>query len=166
VTEVYTIEPLDVRVLVDEVLDGFKAALSGAGFDVHVELPADLPPVRADRTACTLLLDNLVDNAIRYSKAEKWLAVRAAAAGETVVIEVSDRGMGIPPDEIAQVTRRFFRGRGAGSGGSGLGLAIASRIAEDHGGSLRIESAAGGGTTVHVTLPASDGRHEEAHSRR
>ena len=58
----------------------------------------------------------------------------AAAAGGTVVIEVSDHGMGIPRDEIAQVTRRFFRGRGAGTGGSGLGLAIADRIARDHGG--------------------------------
>ena len=166
VTEVYTIEPLDLHVLIDEVLDGFRTALSAAGFDVHVDLAADLPPVRADRTACALLLDNLVDNAIRYSKAEKWLGVRAAAAGETVVIEVSDHGMGIPPDEVAQVTRRFFRGRGAGTGGSGLGLAIADRIARDHGGRLVIASEAGAGTTVRLTLPAAEERHEEADSGR
>ena len=166
VTEVYTFEPIDVHVLVDDVLEGFRTALSGAGFEVHVELPADLPSVRADRTAFALLLDNLIDNAIRYSNAEKWLAVRAAAAGDTVVIEVRDHGMGILRDEIAQVTRRFFRGRGAGTGGSGLGLAIADRIANDHGGRLAIESEPGTGTTVRLTLPAAEAKHEEADSGR
>jgi len=155
VTEVYTMEPLDVRALVDEVLDGFRTVLAAAGADVHVDLPDDLPPVRADRTACVLLLDNLVDNAIRYSRSEKWLAISASAAGAAVVIEVRDRGMGIPAEEVAQVTRRFFRGRGAGTGGSGLGLAIADRIAKDHGGRLDIESELGKGTAVRLTLPAA-----------
>ena len=156
VTEVYTMEPLDVHVLVGEVLDGFRSVLSEANFDLHVELAADLPRVRADRTACALLLDNLVDNAIRYSTSEKWLTVRAARAGKAVVIDVIDRGMGIPSDEIAQVTRRFFRGRGVRTGGSGLGLAIADRIARDHGGRLTIESEAGAGTKVRLTLPAAE----------
>ncbi|HEY3383138.1 MAG TPA: HAMP domain-containing sensor histidine kinase [Vicinamibacterales bacterium] len=165
-TEVYTYESVDVHTLVDDVLSGFRAALTGAGFELHVDLANDLPPVRADRTACALLLDNLVDNAIRYSKEDKWLAIGARPVGQAVVVEVSDHGMGIPPDEITQVTRRFVRGRGAGPGGSGLGLAIANRIARDHGGTLTITSEAGSGTTVSLTLPAAGGRHEEADSRR
>jgi signal transduction histidine kinase len=166
VTEAYTFEPIDLRALVDDVLGGFRATLTAAGFTVQIDVAADLPAVRADRTACALLLDNLVDNAVRYSKQEKWLAISAKAAGSTVVTEVCDHGMGIPPGEIDQVTRRFFRGRGAGTGGSGLGLGIADRIARDHGGGLVIESTVGVGTTVSLTLPAAGALHEEADSRR
>jgi len=166
VTDTYTFAPLDVTALVDDVLTGFRTLLRDGGFEVAVDVPPDIPPVRADRTACVLLFDNLVDNAVRYSPAEKWIGLSARAAGRTVAITVTDRGMGIPADELARVPRRFFRGRSAGSGGSGLGLAIATRIAEDHGGSLRIESTVGEGTAVTVTLPAADEQHEEAHPRR
>ncbi|MCX6553006.1 MAG: HAMP domain-containing sensor histidine kinase, partial [Acidobacteria bacterium] len=130
VTEVYSFEPVDVHTVVDDVLDGFRAPLAAAGFELHVDIAGDLPPIRADRTACALVLNNLVDNAIRYSKGAQWLSVSARAVGGTVVIDVSDHGAGIPRDEITQVTRRFFRGKGAGTGGSGLGLAIADRIAK------------------------------------
>ena len=166
VTEVYTFAALDTATLLGDVVSGFRTTLRDAGFDVEVEVPPDTPAIRGDRTACLLLFDNLVDNAIRYSPAEKWLRIRARAVGASVIVAITDRGMGIPADELAQVTRRFFRGRSAGSGGSGLGLAIASRIAADHHGSLKIESAVGAGTTVTVTLPGADSRHEEAHSRR
>jgi signal transduction histidine kinase len=67
---------------------------------------------------------------------------------------VTDKGIGIPQDEIAWVTRKFYRGRRSPSGGSGLGLAIAERIAVDHRGTLEIRSVVEGGTTVRVTLPA------------
>jgi len=166
VTEVYTFSALDPSALLEDVVSGFRTTLQDAGFEVTIDVPPETPAIRGDRTACLLLFDNLVDNAIRYSPAEKRLRVRARAAGQSVVVAITDRGMGIPADELAQVTRRFFRGRSAGSGGSGLGLAIASRIAEDHHGSLEIESAVGAGTTVTVTLPAADRPHEEAHSRR
>jgi len=166
VTEVYTFSALDPGALLDEVVGGFRTTLRDAGFDVEVDVPPDTPAIRGDRTACLLLFDNLVDNAIRYSPSEKRLRIQARAAGASVIVAIADRGTGIPADELPQVTRRFFRGRSASSGGSGLGLAIASRIAADHHGSLTIESAVGAGTTVTVTLPAADRPHEEAHSRR
>jgi signal transduction histidine kinase len=81
VTEAYTFEPIDLRALVDEVLEGFKTTLTAGDFAVKVDVDANLPLVRADRTACTLLLDNLVDNAVRYSKQEKCLAIRSKAVG-------------------------------------------------------------------------------------
>jgi signal transduction histidine kinase len=166
VTEVYTFAALDLTALLDDVLRGFSTTLRDAGFDLELDVPRDTPAIWGDRTACLLLFDTLVDNAIRYSPAEKRLSIRARAAGASVIVAVADRGAGIPADELAQVTRRFFRGRSASSGGSGLGLAIASRIAADHRGSLTIESAVGAGTTVTVTLPGADSRHEETHSRR
>lgn len=69
---------------------------------------------------------------------------------------MSDKGVGIPADELARVTKKFFRGRTSVAGGSGLGLAIVDRIIADHRGSLAIQSTVGQGTTVSVTIPAAD----------
>ncbi len=161
VTEVYTWDAIDPATLVNDVIGGFRHALDAGGFEAEVGVPPDLPPIRGDWTACVLLFDNLVDNAIRYSKTARRITVRGRAEGAAVTIEVADDGPGIPPDELPRVTRKFFRGRAAGSDGSGLGLAIASRIVEDHGGSLRIQSQMGIGTTVSVTLPAAEHVDEE-----
>ena len=115
----------------------------------RVEIPADLPPVRADRTAMTLLLDNLIDNAIRYSPANAVAADFRAPGrrGDRSCWRWPTTAAAFPADEIGQVTRKFVRGRHAGSGGSGLGLAIVKRIVADHGGRLAIHSVVDAGTT-------------------
>ena len=157
VTEVYAFEPLDLHAVVDDVVEGFRTQLAAAHFDVQIDMPADLPAVRADRTAIGMALDNLLDNAIRYSGQARHLSVRARREGNRrVALEVADRGEGIPADEIEQVTRRFFRGRRSEIGGSGLGLAIVSRIVADHGGEMSIESRAGAGTNVRLSLPIAE----------
>ncbi len=166
VTDVYAFTALDVSSLVQEVVAGFRPTLNAAGFTVHVDVPVGLPCVKADHTACRLLLDNIVDNAIRYSPGERWLGIRVRSMAPAVVVEVSDRGMGISETELPHVRRRFFRGRRSGPGGSGLGLAIVDRIIRDHGGTLQIESAVGQGTTVRVTLPAVEAPDEETHPDR
>jgi two-component system phosphate regulon sensor histidine kinase PhoR len=155
VADVYSFEPLSVDGLVDKVLDEFGQQLAAARFETQVDIPLDLPLVRADRTAVVLMLENLVDNAIRYSPATRSLRISARRDGvNLVVLDVSDTGRGIPDDEIDQVTRKFVRGRHAVSGGSGLGLAIVKRIVTDHGGRLTLRSAVDVGTTVSVSLPA------------
>ncbi|MEI6666546.1 MAG: HAMP domain-containing sensor histidine kinase [Acidobacteriota bacterium] len=156
VTEVYAFEPLDLAVVIEDVIDAFRVPLEEQRFSVEIEMPADLPPVRGDRMALTLMFDNLVDNAIRYSGDVRMLAIRARREGRTVQIDVRDRGVGIPETELAMVTRKFYRGRSAGSGGSGLGLSIAVRIVRDHRGALTIASVVDAGTTVGVTLPLAE----------
>jgi signal transduction histidine kinase len=99
------------------------------------------------------MLDNLVDNAIRHSRGEHWITIRGKEEGRAVVLEVSDRGGGIPPDEVQHVTRKFYRGRLAAHGGTGLGLAIAARIVDDHHGTLVIQSESGVGTTMRIEIP-------------
>ncbi len=165
VTEVYMFEPLAVDGLIDMTLQEFGKQLAEAEFETHVEIPADLPSVRCDRTAMGLLLDNLVDNAIRYSPTTRFLRIGAHRENGRVVIEVSDKGRGIPLDELDLVTRKFFRGRHLISNGSGLGLAIVKRIVTDHEGELSISSTVNVGTTVSVGLPISKD-DEEADSRR
>ena len=165
VTELYMFEPLAVDGLVDATLQSFGHQLAEAGFETHVEIPADLPPVRGDRTAMGLLLDNLVDNAIRYSSGTRFLRVGAHRENGRVVLEVGDKGRGIPEDEVELVTRKFFRGRHLNTDGSGLGLAIVKRIVDDHDGELTIFSKINVGTTISVALPISKD-DEEADSRR
>jgi signal transduction histidine kinase len=165
VTEVYSFEPQALDALVEEALRGFGTQLHAAGFETEVEIPPDLPLVRADRTAMGLLLDNLVDNAIRYSPTTRHLHIAAHRDDGHVVLEVGDKGRGIPDDEIDHVTRKFFRGRHLVPHGGGLGLAIVQRIVTDHGGRLAIRSRVNVGTTVSVVIPVSRD-NEEADSHR
>jgi len=154
VADVYSFEPVAVGAVIQRSLFEFGPNLQRDQFDVHVDVPEDVPLVKADPNALGLLFNNLVDNAIRYSKQVKSLVIRARAHGAGVVIDVIDRGAGIPADELQRVRRKFFRGRGSVAGGSGLGLAIVDRIVTDHGGSFEITSREGQGTTVSVTIPA------------
>ena len=156
VGEVYSFEPLSAADLVDDALHGFEPQFARKGFEVCVDMPPDLPTVRADRNAMSLVLDNLIDNALRYASSGCWLGVRVWHAGTLVHIAISDRGEGIPPDEIDRVVQRFVRGRQAPSGGSGLGLAIVKRLVNDHGGDLSLRSEPAKGTEVEVTLRAMD----------
>lgn len=96
------------------------------------------------------ILDNLLDNAIAYAPGE--VTIESGRVDGRVFVAVQDRGPGIPADEIARVTERFYRGRGAPAGGSGLGLAIARQLTEKWGGELRIVAREGGGTRVEVWL--------------
>jgi two-component system, OmpR family, phosphate regulon sensor histidine kinase PhoR len=155
VADVYSFEPVSVAEAVQRSLQEFAVALTRDKFVVHVDVSDELPGVYADANALGLLLNNLIDNAIRYSRDVRELTVSARASDGAVTIEVRDRGVGIPPDELDNVTRKFFRGRGAVTGGSGLGLAIVDRIVSDHDGTLAIRSQEGQGTTVSVTMPAA-----------
>lgn len=155
VTDVYSFEPIAPAELMDDVLQNFRHQLSEGQFRVEVDMPLDLPLVRADRTAMLLALDNLVDNAIRYSAQERAIRISAGRDGQRVAIEIRDRGVGIAAEELSQVRRKFVRGRLARADGSGLGLAIVSRIVADHHGTFRLESEAGTGTTARVWLPTA-----------
>ena len=155
VTEIYSFEPVALDQLVEKALGSFGPRLAADKFDVNVEIPDDLPDIRADSTALGLMLINLIDNAIRLSGEQKWLRITASRQGEDISIVIADHGDGIPADEMRHVQRKFYRGRRARSDGSGLGLALAERVIRDHGGSLTLQSSVGQGTTVMILLPAA-----------
>jgi signal transduction histidine kinase len=157
VTEVYSFEPLALESLVEHALEGFRQQIDAAGFTTIVDIPQDLPLILGDQTALRLMLDNLIDNAIRYSPAERWVRISAAQGATMIALQVTDHGRGIPAEEINLVTRKFFRGQHYVSSGSGLGLAIVKRIVADHRGELVITSRVDAGTTVTATLPMADG---------
>jgi signal transduction histidine kinase len=153
VTEVYSFESLDPASIISEATQGFRRQLTDSDVRIGVDVPPDVPAVRADKTAIVFALDNLLDNAIRHSGNAKSVSVRASADPDHVRFDVIDRGVGIPAEELPQVRRRFVRGGTARGPGNGLGLAIVNRIAADHGGALEIASEVGHGTTASLIIP-------------
>jgi two-component system phosphate regulon sensor histidine kinase PhoR len=153
VKHAYAFEPVEVGDLMTDTLTIFEAVLVEQKFAVEMDVPGELPLLRADRSAVILALSNVIDNALKYSNGTRFVRVGAGIVDHHVTISVTDRGIGIPKTEIPRVCDKFFRGRGATGSGSGLGLAIVRQIVDAHGGSLRIESAVGQGTRVELWFP-------------
>jgi signal transduction histidine kinase len=106
----------------------------------------------------TLVLLNLVDNAVKYAGDGGEVSVRLRRAPGAVQLVVSDHGVGIAPEEQHRIFERFYRATAARARnvrGSGIGLALVKHIAEAHGGRVEVESAVGRGSTFTVTLPVA-----------
>lgn len=145
--------PVDLAELARAVVAEMEAAARAAGAEVRLEAVEPVP-VMGNRATLHGLLENLLDNAIRHGRGP--IGVRARRESEQGVLEVEDRGPGIPASERERVFDRFYRGEAAAEGGSGLGLAIVRRIAERHGGAVELLDAPGGrGLLARVTLPLS-----------
>lgn len=117
-----------------------------------------LPPVHADAEALTMALVNLVDNAIKYTPADKQIAIRVAMEPDGLLgFAVRDNGIGIPSAERRRIFRRFYRvdqRLARQSGGVGLGLSIVELVVHAHGGSIQVESEVGKGSTFTIRIPA------------
>ncbi len=125
---------------------------------LEVELEPGLPAIEADGALLRRALDNLLENARKYSPPDAPIRLRAFGQAAGVAIEVADRGEGIAPEDLPRLTTPFFRGdksRARSTGGVGLGLSLARRIVEAHGGTLVPASTVGAGTTMTVLLPAA-----------
>lgn len=121
---------------------------------ISVNMPPDLPLVSVDFALMAQVLNNILDNAIKYSPPVSPIDISARLVRENVEIEVSDRGAGIPPQELTRVFDKFYRvHRPDMVTGTGLGLSICKGIIEAHGGNITAENRMGGGTTIRVSLP-------------
>lgn len=122
------------------------------------------PPCLIDAEKISVLLDNIVDNAVKYTPPGGTILLRVSHEGAFIRISVKDTGIGIPTEQQKRVFTKFFRGDNAQlfqTSGTGLGLYVAKNIAERHNGTLVFESAKGQGTTFTLTLPIADGRAKE-----
>ena len=133
-----------------------KAQLDDKHLHLNLQLPPNLPAVRADVEKTTWVLINLLANATRYSPAGEPLTVRAAPAGSFVQVSVQDHGPGIAAENHERIFQRFAQipDKTGYRGGSGLGLSIAREFIATQGGRLWVESELGSGSTFHFTLPA------------
>ena len=149
------IEPVDLVGLAKEVAGGYTDLAEERRVRFSTELQPQLS-LRGDRAQLGLLLSNLVDNALRHTSAKGAVCVRLHATESRAIIEVVDTGEGIPAGELSRVFERFYRvdkARARQTGGTGLGLAIVRHVAEGHGGTVRVDSELGRGSTFTVSLP-------------
>jgi two-component system sensor histidine kinase KdpD len=124
-----------------------------AGREVKIDLPDAVPLLSIDPILVQQLFVNLLENAAKHTPPRTEVAIRATREGGTLVVEVADRGPGLPPGEEERVFERFHRAAGPGVRGVGLGLAIARAIAQAHGGRLTASNRPGGGAVFRLTLP-------------
>jgi signal transduction histidine kinase len=123
------------------------------------QTPPPIPPVRGSARDLSLLVRNLVDNAIRYTRPGGRVDVEVRPEGDEVVLVVADTGVGIPTRDLDRIFERFYRvdrARSRETGGTGLGLSIVRHVIENHGGTIRVESELGRGTRFEVRLPAAE----------
>ncbi len=139
--------------LAAEAVDRVRNSAQEHGIDLRVNVPVELPRVHADRARVNHVLLNLLNNALRYTAAGGRITITATAQDGAVEFSVEDTGQGIPTGYASKVFERFFRVPGQSPGGVGLGLAIAKEIVQAHGGTIRVQSQEGVGTTFRFTLP-------------
>jgi len=144
--------------LARRLVASFEPRLAARSVTLDLRLSENLPTVTGDADQLSQVLQNLLDNAVKYGREGGTVRLAAARAEGRpgVVLTVADQGAGIPREHLPRLTERFYRvdtGRSRAAGGTGLGLAIVKHIVNRHRGQLMIESEEGSGTTVTIWLP-------------
>jgi signal transduction histidine kinase len=153
-------EALAPAEIVEAVLASTEGLIRAGQFTIERDVPQGLPPIVGERIAVSQCLENLITNAIKYGRDERWIGIRARlveAANEPkqVQICVSDKGIGIAAGDLPHIFEPFYRSaavRRAQIHGTGLGLALAKQVAESMGGSLTVVSEPGRGSTFTLSL--------------
>jgi two-component system, sensor histidine kinase and response regulator len=151
----------DLATVVEQAVGAHRQQADDAGVTIKSTLPAGLPPVRGDGVSISMVVTNLVNNAIKYNRKGGTIALRAALEPATVRLEVEDSGIGIPTELLPSLFKEFWRAKTpatAGIPGTGLGLAICKRVLTELGGTIVPKSEEGKGTTFVVEFPIAPKR--------
>jgi signal transduction histidine kinase len=154
-----TLQPVDLGQVVQESLTLVRGEAAAKGLRLEAAVPADLPPVLADRIRLKQILSNLLSNAVKFTPEAGAVTVGARAAEEGLAIWVQDTGVGIAPEDQERIFREFEQADnslGRQHQGAGLGLALTRKLVELHGGRVWVESAPGQGSAFTFTLPAAE----------
>jgi signal transduction histidine kinase len=150
------LKPVNMVDVVRLALQGCEVTAAAAGIHLQTDLEPDLPSVVADRDRLNQVFDNLLVNSIKFSPQGGPITIRLRHEGSSILVTLSDTGIGIPKDQLSRVFERFYQVDGSSTrhyGGAGVGLAIVKRIVESHGGRIWVESELGQGSTFYFTLP-------------
>ena len=149
-------DDVDLGRLVAASTDRLRVFAERSGVVLAVDVAPDLPRIRGDRERLGQVIVNLVHNAVKFSPDGGEVEIRVQVVDGALAVSVADHGIGIAKADRARIFERFYktdRARARG-GGTGLGLAIARHVVEGHGGTIRVESQEGVGSTFTVTVPA------------
>lgn len=157
----YRITDIDLKWLVEKVKSHLQQVHVEA--DISLEFPEEIH-IKGDYDLIEMAFTNLMENAIKYSNIPAEVHVKAEKQDSVVVVKISDKGIGIPKEDLSRIFERFYRVDKAHSrkvGGSGLGLSIVETIVKKHFGTLVVQSELGVGSTFILTLPIAS--HQEEH---
>jgi signal transduction histidine kinase len=165
----YELRETDATGVLDEAINDVRDEAAKAGFEMESEIEPSLPRIKADAAALKRSLQNLVSNAIKYDRGQRWIGLRVRqAAGANGVgeiqITVTDRGRGISASDLPHIFEPFYRGREPAADqikGSGLGLSLVQHMAAAHGGRVSVRSTPGEGSAFTIHLPAMPARSGE-----
>jgi two-component system phosphate regulon sensor histidine kinase PhoR len=149
-------EPLDLNGLAEEVVAQIKPQVERQKLTIETKLANDLPAIPADKERLQQVMINLIHNAIKFNRPAGSIKVTTRASEDSVSLEVADTGIGIAPENLPHIFERFYKADRSRAGhGSGIGLAIARHVVESHGGTIRVESEEGKGSTFIFNLPVN-----------
>ncbi|HFE52105.1 MAG TPA: HAMP domain-containing histidine kinase, partial [Bacteroidetes bacterium] len=157
-------QTLDVTRTVSQVIDKLQYRAARKGLSVVTLVREDLPQLRGDRDRLIQVLENLLDNAIKFTPVGGVIEIGARVVGRSVQIWVRDTGVGIPQEHQAWIFEKFARLHtdDGEESGHGLGLSIAKAIVESWGGQISVESKPGQGSTFRFTIPIRPARESKA----
>jgi PAS domain S-box-containing protein len=152
---------VDVPDIISELFDQFELLAADKGITLERQLDPQLPPISGDAGRLVQACTNLIANALKFTERGGTIRVRASATVHNLLIDVEDTGCGIAADHLERVFRRFWQAD-ARAHGVGLGLVIARGIIEAHGGTIRVASTLGRGSTFTIVLPLDSATHGAA----
>jgi signal transduction histidine kinase len=152
----YHLAPTSLAEVARAAVRAMEYPLAQQGFELRVEVENGLPAVNADRDALEQAILNLLTNAMKYSGESREIGLRLSSQNGHAVIQVTDRGLGVAPEEQARIFEKFYRVPTSESTlipGAGLGLTLVAHIAQAHGGRVEVQSAPGAGSAFSIHIP-------------
>ena len=145
---------IDLTRLLEQLVYEFQPVLDKKDLTCRLTAEDDIP-LNCDADKIQRVLDNLLRNAVNYSRDGTEITIEAGQDGDSVTLKISNHGETIPGEKLERIFEQFYRlDTGRGSGGAGLGLAIVKNVLELHGGAYGVESALGQGSTFWFELPS------------
>jgi signal transduction histidine kinase len=142
--------------LIQKIIENFQPLAKASNIEISIEADETLPNAYVDPEKISLVIQNLVDNAVKYTKGKGEIKISAKADGNSVKVAVKDSGVGIPESQKKHIFKKFFRSDNImkhQTVGTGLGLYIAKAIVEESSGKIWFDSKENQGTTFYFTLP-------------
>ena len=161
----YEFRNTDIAELVRNTLESYRYQIEQQGFAFEENIDPNLPAVPVDREAIARALVNLVNNALKYSRDEKFLGVKLYREDSVVKLEVADHGIGITRRDQSKIFEKFYRAGDPlvhNTKGSGLGLSLVRHITQAHGGEIAVESTPGKGSRFILSLPLASPAQQPA----